>query len=87
MQDLYIPLYSNKRIALLARTVEYTDCPSPEGYDPPLNRCPRYDSKQSDSEVAVMLRLWGMHSTSSLPLLPGPLWPRMIAPDRAPSIG
>ena len=29
-----------------------------------------------------MLGLWGMQSTPSLPLLPGPLWPRLVAPDR-----
>ena len=34
-----------------------------------------------------MLELWGMRSTPSLRLLPGPLWPRMVAPDRALSMG
>ena len=29
-----------------------------------------------------MLELWGMQSTPSLPSLPGPLWPGMVAPDR-----
>ena len=33
--------------------------------------CPGYDTKQSDGEVSVMLELWGMWSTSSLPLLSG----------------
>ena len=46
-----------------------------------------YDTKQSNGEVKVMLELWRMQSTSSLPLLPGPLWPRMVAPDRALSMG
>ena len=32
-----------------------------------------YDTKQSDVEVSVMLELWGMQSTLSLPLLPGSL--------------
>ena len=31
-----------------------------------------------------MLELWGMRSTSSLPLLPGPLWPGVVAPDKGP---
>ena len=31
-----------------------------------------------------MLDLWGMLSTTSLPSLPGPLWPGMVAPDKAP---
>ena len=51
------------------------------------NECPGYDTKQSDSEVPVMLELWGMRSTPSLPILPGPLWPGMVAPDRALSMG
>ena len=50
------------------------------------HECLEYDSKQSDGEVPVMLELWQMWSTSSLPLLPGPLWPRMVAPDRVLSM-
>ena len=34
-----------------------------------------------------MLELWEMWSTPSLPLLPGPLWPCVVAPDRALSLG
>ena len=45
-----------------------------------------YDTKQSDGELPVMLVLSGMLSTPSLPLLPGPLWPRMVAPNRALSM-
>ena len=30
---------------------------------------------------APVLEIWGLWSTSSLPLLPGPLWPRVVAPD------
>ena len=37
--------------------------------------CPVYDTKQSDGDDAVMLELWGMWSTSSLPLLQDPLRP------------
>ena len=29
-----------------------------------------------------MLELWEMQSTPSLPLLPGPPWPGVVAPDR-----
>ena len=43
--------------------------------------------KQSDGEVLVMLELWGMQSTPSLPLLAGPLWPGVAAPDRVLSMG
>ena len=58
-------------LAQSAGAVEYTDCTSAEGT--PLNECPAYDIKQSDGEVPVMLELWGMWSTPSLSLLPGPL--------------
>ena len=34
-----------------------------------------------------MLELWGMRSTPSLQSLPGPLWPGVVAPDRALSMG
>ena len=65
----------------MAGALEYTNCYSAEGKDPPSNECPEYDIKQSDGEDPVMLELWGMPSTSSLPLLPGPLWPGVVAPD------
>ena len=54
---------------------------------PPTNECPRYDTKQSDHEVPAMLEFWGMWSTPSLPLLPGPLWPGVVAQDSALSMG
>ena len=53
--------------------VEYTDC---IGLRPPPNECPGYDTKQSDGDVPVILELWGMRITLSLPSLPGPLEPR-----------
>ena len=31
-----------------------------------------------------MLEPWRMRSTPSLPSLPGPLWPRVVAPDKGP---
>ena len=40
-----------------------------------------------DGEAPVMLELWGMQSTPSLPLLPGILWPTVVAPDRVLSMG
>ncbi len=43
--------------------------------------------KQSDGEVPVILGPWGIRNTPSLPLLPGPLWPGVVAPDRALSMG
>ena len=35
----------------------------------------------------LMVRLWETWSTSSLLLLPGPLWPGLVASDRVLSIG
>ena len=60
-------------IALSAVTAEYTDCISAEGEDSSPNECPRYDTKQSDGKVPVML--WEMWSSPSLLSLQGPLWP------------
>ena len=51
------------------------------GVRPPPHECLGYDTKHSDGEVPVVLVLWGMRSTPSLPLLPGPLWPGVVAPD------
>ena len=68
-----------KSIAQSAGAVEYTD--------PPSQQVSWYDTKQSDSEVLAMLELWGMRNTPSLPSLPGPLWPGVVAPDRALSMG
>ena len=48
----------------------------------PPNECPGYDTKQSNSDVPVMLKLWGMRSTPSLPLLTGLLCFERVAPDR-----
>ena len=51
------------------------------------NECPGFDTKRFDGEVSMMLELWGMQSTPSLPLLPGPLWPGVAVLDRALSMG
>ena len=53
---------------------------------PPLNKCPGYDTRPSDSE-ALVLKLWRMWSTSSLPLLPDRLWLKVIVPVSVLSIG
>ena len=75
-----------KMVAQSAATVEYTDCFSAEGYDPP-NGCPGYDTKQSDGEVSVMLKLWVMWKIPLLPSLPGSLWPGVVAHDKCPFYG
>ena len=83
--DSYIhPVTRNRVIhrhnmAQSAGVVEYTDSFSAEEYE-----CPKYDNKQSDGEVQVMLELWGMRSTPSLPSFPSPPWPGVVAPDMGP---
>ena len=54
---------------------------------PNINECLEYDAKQSDGEIPVMLDLWGIRSTPSLPSLPGSLWPGVVALDRVQSMG
>ena len=49
------------------------------GLTPPL--CSVYDPLQSDGGAPVMLKLYGVQSTPSLPLFPGPLWSGVVAPD------
>ena len=70
---------------LSAGALEYTNCISVN----PLrtNESPVCAPKKSDSKAHVMLELWGMRSTPSLPSLPDPIWARAIAPVRVLSIG
>ena len=75
------------KIAQSVGAVEYTDCNSAEGWDPPHNEYPGYDTKQSDGEVSAVLGLWRKLSTPLLPSLPGLLWLGMVAPDRVLSMG
>ena len=75
---LIIPNFS---LAQSAGAVEYTDCISAEGLDP-NQRVSGYDTKKFNGEVPVMLELWEMLSTPSLPLLPGPFWFGEVASDR-----
>ena len=73
-------------IAQSAGAVEYTDYTASGGVRPTTTKCPGYDTKQSHGEVPVILGFGGKRSTPSLPLLAGPLWPGMVAPDRALSM-
>ena len=69
-----------------AGAVEYTDwIPIERSHS--LNECLGYDTKQSDGKAPVMLELWRMQSTPSLSSVPGPLWPGVVAPYRALSMG
>ena len=60
---------------------------SPGAVEYPTNECPGYDTKQSDGEVPAVLELWRMWSIPLLPSVPGALWPGVVAPDRALSMG
>ena len=83
---IYIYIYIYIYINIHSIYNKIVDCPISFGcricrlHHP--NKCPRYDTKQFDGEVPVMLELLGMWSTLSLPSLPGPLWPRVVAPDK-----
>ena len=64
-----------------AEAVEYIDCISSEGVSD-------LDMTQKPSDVETLgLELWGILSTPSLPLIPGPLWPGVVAPDRVLAMG
>ena len=86
MNKSMCPLLFKESIAQSAGAVEYTDCTTAEVSDSP-NECPGCDTEHSDGEVIVMPELWGIRSTPSLPLLSGPFWPGVVAPDRALSMG
>ena len=73
-------------IAQSAGVVEFTGCFFAEELDS-HNVCPGYKTKQSHSEAPVMLELWSMQSTPSLPSLLGQLRPGEVTPDRVLSVG
>ena len=75
LPPFWIP--SKEMSAQSTGAVEYTNCISAERWDFP-NECPVYDTKQSDGEASVMLKLWGMLSTLSLPSIPRSLWPGVV---------
>ena len=68
---------TNIKTAYSGKAVEYTDCISEDS----SNKRTRYDTKQFNGEVPVMLELWGMRNTPSMLSLPGPLWPSVVTPD------
>ena len=70
----------NTKTAQSAGTVECFNCISAEDKTP-LNECPGYDIKPSNGEASV-LEFWGTWSTILLLLLPGSVWPGVVAPDR-----
>ena len=81
---IYIYIYIFCRVGWGCRIHQLLLC---RGVRPSLSKCPTYDTKQSDGEAPVMLDLWRLQSTPSLPLLPSPLWPVVVAPDKVLSMG
>ena len=73
-------------MAKSAGAAEYTVYISAEGQNS-SKKCLEYYTTQSDGEVSVMQKLWGIWSTPSLPSLPGPLWPGLLVPDWVLSMG
>ena len=73
-------------MAQSAGAAEYIGSISAEGEDS-SNACPRYDTKQSDGKVPVMLKAWGMWRKPSLSSLPGPYFPGVVTPDWVLSMG
>ena len=53
----------------------------------PLQKSKTSPNECPDGEVPVMLELCGKQSISSLPSLPGLLWPKVVAPDSVLSMG
>ena len=52
-----------------------------------MELCDLDSLKYVNGEASVMQEIWGMRSTLLLPSLPGPLWPGVVAPDKALSMG
>ena len=50
-------------------------------------RLPNESPDMTLNYLMGMLEIWGMQSTPSLPSLPSPLWPGVVALDRVLSIG
>ena len=71
----------------MAGAVKYINYMTAEEYDPPYLECSGYDTKQSDCEALIMHEIWEIRNTLSLPLLPGPFWSGVLAPDRVMSFG
>ena len=71
-------------MAQLAGAAEYTDSISADWSDFP-NKCPEYDTKQSDGEASVMLELWVMWSTHFIAIFPR--FTFVVASDRVLSMG
>ena len=52
-----------------------------------MHKCPVYDTKQSNGEIAAMLEICWTQSAPTMPSLSYQLWPSVLAPDRVLSMG
>ena len=94
-RHLYIVSQLSLNNTLTSISIIHTGCPVGWGYRiHRLHLCrgvrpptPGHDTKLSDRVIPVMQKFWEMRSNLSLPSLPGPLCPGVVAPDRAPSMG
>ena len=68
-------------LAWSAGAVEYTDCISAEGQDPPRSKCPGYDIKPSDGEALENVEYPFIAITLKFMLT------RVVAPDRILPMG
>ena len=84
--SLLISIYLSIYLAQAARAAEYTESISAERQDS-ANKDPVSDAKQSDGEASVILELWGMQSTPSLPWFPGSFSLGVIISEKVLSIG
>ena len=80
-----IQINNKTQFAQSAGAVEYTLAGPLQREKTPLTSV--LDMTLNNQMVRFQLELWGMRSTPSLPLLPGRLWPGVVAPDRALSLG
>ena len=77
---------TKKNLAQFAEAEEYTKCIPAEVKTLQYPKCKGYETEPSDGKALVM-ELWGIWSTLSLPLLLGPLWPGVVVPVRVLSMG
>ena len=87
VDDLFLLQSLNERNqSQSASLVEYIDFASADGLHPHSMSVQIYDSKPCNGK-APALELSVMQSTLLLPLFLGPLWPRVVGPDRVLSMG
>ena len=78
--------YGKKKLKTVSRsvwTIEYADSMFTEDFV--SSDSPGYDIKEFDDE-APLLKRWGIWNTLLLPLLPGPLWFRVVVSVRVLSM-